>query len=46
MKTTFQDADPLALPVLPQTGPFSQLIVKFVVRKVFTILSKFGGEEK
>ncbi|PIO64629.1 hypothetical protein TELCIR_13735 [Teladorsagia circumcincta] len=42
----YSDADPLALPVLPQTGSFTQLIVKFVVRKVFTILNKFAGEEK
>ncbi|WKY07717.1 hypothetical protein Q1695_007299 [Nippostrongylus brasiliensis] len=42
----YPDADPLALPVLPQTGKFAPLIVKLVVRKVFTILNKFGGEEK
>ncbi|ETN75944.1 hypothetical protein NECAME_12016 [Necator americanus] len=41
-----EDADPLALPVLPQTGTFAQLIVKFVVHKVFVILKKFSGEER
>ncbi|EPB77776.1 hypothetical protein ANCCEY_03129 [Ancylostoma ceylanicum] len=42
----YADADPLALPVLPQTGTFAQLIVKFVVHKVFIILKKFSGEER
>ncbi|VDO44149.1 unnamed protein product [Haemonchus placei] len=42
----YSDADPLSLPVFPQTGSFTHLIVKFVVRKVFTILNKFAGEEK
>ncbi|KAK6752632.1 hypothetical protein RB195_003817 [Necator americanus] len=42
----YADADPLALPVLPQTGTFAQLIVKFVVHKVFVILKKFSGEER
>ncbi|KJH48617.1 hypothetical protein DICVIV_05245 [Dictyocaulus viviparus] len=42
----YADAEPLVLPVLPQTGTFAQLIVKFVVHKVFYILKKFGSEEK
>ncbi|KAJ1369355.1 hypothetical protein KIN20_030792 [Parelaphostrongylus tenuis] len=40
----YADADPLVLPVLPQTGTFAPLIVRFVVHKVFTILNKFGGK--
>ncbi|KAE9412724.1 hypothetical protein Angca_010109 [Angiostrongylus cantonensis] len=41
-----QDADALMLPVLPHAGTFALLVVKFVVHKVFTVLKKFGGEEK
>uniref|UniRef100_A0A0K0D6F0 HECT domain-containing protein n=1 Tax=Angiostrongylus cantonensis TaxID=6313 RepID=A0A0K0D6F0_ANGCA len=40
------DADALMLPVLPHAGTFALLVVKFVVHKVFTVLKKFGGEEK
>ncbi|PAV84732.1 hypothetical protein WR25_02878 [Diploscapter pachys] len=45
-KSEYESVPVEVLPLLPQSDTFSQLLVGFVLSKVFTCLSRFSGENK
>ncbi|GMS91602.1 hypothetical protein PENTCL1PPCAC_13777 [Pristionchus entomophagus] len=41
-----EDTESVTYPLLPPSGPTSELIVNFILTKVFTTLNKFSGERR